>query len=152
MKHYKQLLAIILIIAMLPLNTSYASAASEFDEITYFDDGSYTTIKITFFQSRNGNSISANKTATHYNSLDVVQWSATLYATFTFDGTEYWATASSISVNIQNNTWYEISKSASHSGCGATGEVTMGQKFLGVTVNKESVTITLSCSPYGVIR
>lgn len=150
MKGIRLFLAVVLIITLLPVRTLAASNSNIVPKIIYLDDGSYIAISL-FISETRSNDKTASKVITFHNSLGSELWSATLHATFTFDGTEYWATASSISVNIQNSNWYEISKSASHSGCGATGNVTMGQKVLGVTVNKESATITLSCSPYGVI-
>ncbi len=151
MKYAKFFCALILILALLPLQVHGVEMDTKNSKTIICDDGSFIIVTLCEQVSRAGNEKNASKTYTYYNALDSELWSATLYSTFTFDGTEYWTTASSISVDIQNTSWYVISQSASHSGCGATGDVTMGQKVLGVTVNKESVTITLSCSPYGVI-
>lgn len=150
MKRLKNLTIILLLIAMLPAQLFPVNATTENTETIYLDDGSYITITMCIYETRS-NDKTASKTAVHTTAQGIELWSATLTATFTFDGTEYWTTASSIDTEILNDSWYLISQSATHSGCGATGNVSMGKKFLGVTVNKESVTITLSCSPYGVI-
>lgn len=151
MKIIKGICAIVLVIALLPLHAFAIDSGTQAIDFIYFDDGSYMTITLIEQITRAGNEKSATKTYRYYSTLDIELWSATLSATFSFDGTEYWATASSISTEVLNNSWYVISESATHSGCGATGNVTMGKKLLGVTVSREDVTITLSCSPYGVI-
>lgn len=150
MRTLKYLTVFLLLIALLPAQLLPVNATSENCETIYLDDGSYITITLQIYESRS-NDKTASKTAVYTSAQGKELWSATLTATFTYDGTEYWTTESSIETEILSDNWYLISKSATHSGCGATGNVTMGKKFLGVTVNEETVTITLSCSPYGVI-
>ena len=151
MQNWKRIVTIVLVLALLSCNMVFVNATNQGSEILYFNDGSYMIVTLKTGMSRAGNTISADKIYTYYNAFDIEQWSATLSASFTFDGTEYWTTSSNVSVDITNSNWYVISKSASMSGCGATADVTMGNKVMGITIDRQSVTLTLSCSPYGVI-
>ncbi len=151
MKIVKFVIAVLIVASILSTSTFSTLAVSNIDDIFYFEDGSFICISMQVKDMRTGNGKSASKTYTYYSKQNEIQWTATLYATFEYDGTEYWTTDCSIETNIYNSAWYEISKSSSMSGCGATGEVTMGKKTLGITVNRESATITLSCSPHGTI-
>ena len=150
MKRMKWITCILLVAVLLSGMFLPAQAAQEKETIIYLADGTYAVVTLSVGESRNYEK-NARKTYTFYNATDVKQWSATLYATFTWGGTEYTATACSIDINIYDTSWREISKTTSMGGRGAAGEVAMGRKVLGITINRETVNITLTCSPDGVI-
>lgn len=150
MKTIKRFCILLAVIMALTTQTVSAYTTSP-EDVVYFDDGSYMMVTLLINESRSGNSKTASKTFTYYDTFGVEQWAVTLYATFTYDGTEYWTTDCSITAEILNDNWHLVSKSATMSGCGATGEFTMCKKALGITTKTVFDTITLSCSPYGVI-
>ena len=87
----------------------------------------------------------------HYNSADELLWKAVLTGTFTYNGTSAACTASSCNVTIYDSNCHEISKSATKSSNTASASVTMGRKFLGITVAKNDYSISLSCDKNGVL-
>ena len=92
---------------------------------------------------------SGSKTYTHYNSSGVQLWSATLTASFSYNGITASCTSANCSVSISNNAWVVISKSCTKSGNTATANVTMGRQAAGVTIQIIPITITLSCDANG---
>ena len=142
-------LLITLLITLLPTNT-YAAANSEIDtSIIYLDDGSYITVELTWADTRATNTKTATKTYTNKNSSGEEQWRAVLRGTFTYTGTTVACTAASCDVTITNTNWYIVSKSATKSGNAAVGELTMGRKFLGITVDKVPVSMRITCDANG---
>ena len=142
---------IVLFITMIPINAFAAQESVNNDEVIYFDDGSYVAISLSDTGSRATASKSGSKTYTYYSSSGVAQWKAVLSGTFTYTGTSSTCTASSCSVTIYKTDWYTVSKSASKSGNTATAAVTMGRKSLGITVDKKSINISLSCDINGTL-
>lgn len=55
----------------------------------------------------------------------------------------------SCDVTILSSTWYVVSKSATKGGNTAKATVTMGRKLVGVTIDKETYNITLTCDKNG---
>ena len=88
---------------------------------------------------------------TSKNADGTTDWKAVLSGTFTYNGTTATCTASSVSVTVYADNWYEVSKTAGKSGASATGSVTMGRKILGITIAKETYDMTLTCSPTGTL-
>ncbi len=152
------LLAFVLLFAVVPSNSAYAERESALIETIYYQDGSYAVITLTEERSAEKESTFArafsyirngSKTYTYYNSSGVTEWSATLNASFTYDGSTATCTAANCQVTIYNNAWYVVSNSSSYSGNTATANVTMGYRLLGNTVGTKSITITLSCDANG---
>lgn len=136
----------VLLVGMFPVNVS---AAQTHESIITFDDGSYLQITIEDISTRATNTRTANKYLTYYNSSDEVEWEAKLTASFTYTGTTSSCTSASCSVTVNDSAWYVVSKSASYSGNTATANLTMGKKFLGITIDKPEYTITLTCDKDG---
>lgn len=149
----KRLLSIALLVALLitllPTNT-YAAVNTEVDEgMIYLDDGSYITVALTWTDTRASGTRTGSKTYTCKSSAGEELWSAVLRGTFTYTGSSASCTAASCDVTISNTNWYVVSKSAAKSGNAAVGELTMGRKFLGITVDKESINIHITCDANG---
>lgn len=117
--------------------------------IIYLDDGSYITVELTWADTRATNTKTATKTYTNKASNGDEQWRAVLRGTFTYTGTTVACTAASCDVTITNTNWYIVSKSATKSGNAAVGELTMGRKFLGITVEKIPVSMRITCDANG---
>lgn len=127
----------------------YAVEEAENVSTITFDDGSYLTITVEERSARATNTTNGYKTYTFYDSTDNVEWKAKLSASFTYNGTTSTCTSGSCTVTIYDHKWYEISNTTTRSGNTATTELTLGQKFLGVTISKPQYTITLSCDKDG---
>lgn len=152
------LFAIILLFAVAPSSSASAEGEAALIETIYYQDGSFAVITVTeevsmikddtfsraFSYIRNG-----SKTYTYYNSSGVAEWSATLNASFTYDGSTATCTAANCQVTIYDNAWYVISNSSGYSGNTATANVSVGYRVLGVSVGTKSITITLSCDANG---
>lgn len=143
---FSMLLIVVMLVCMVPINVSAAQAQ---DRIITLDDGSYLQITIEELTTRATNTRTANKYLTHYNSSDEVLWEAKLTASFTYTGTTSACTSANCSVTVNDSAWYVVSKSASYSGNTATANLTMGKKFLGITIDKPEYTITLTCDKDG---
>ena len=156
----KKIISIVLLVLMFVITLgTYASAVSEANEATYttsttyFEDGSYyiiTTISEESFVTRAASTKSGKKTTTFYNSDNVVQWSATLKGTFTYNGSSATCTASSITHKIYSSNWEIAYASSTKSGNKATGKVT-AKRYLIIPVQTVEQTITITCSASGVL-
>ena len=145
------LLTVTMALLLLPAN---AYAASIFQEtqgvkVQRFTDGSYLMITTQTIETYASGTTTGTDTYTYYSANNEIVWKAVLTGTFTYNGTTATCTASSCDVTVYNNNCYVISKSASKSANTATGAVTIGYKFLGVTVKKETYDLSLSCDPNG---
>ena len=54
-------------------------------------------------------------------------------------------------VTISDTSWYEVSKTTTKNGNTASTEVVMGKKILGITYNKETTNLTITCSVNGIL-
>lgn len=145
------LLTVTMVLLLLPAN---AYAASDFQEtqvteVQRFTDGSYLVITMQTIETYASGTKTGTDTYTYYSTTNEIVWKAVLTGTFTYNGTTATCTASSCDVTIYDSTCYVISKSASKSANAATGAVTIGYKFLGVTIKKETYDLSLSCDPNG---
>ena len=147
----KVILSAFLILAMIPFGVFASAETAESENIIYFDDGSYMTIELTVMDMRASGTKSGSKTYRYYGNDGVEEWRATLTGTFTYTGSSATCTASSCSVTITDTDWYTVSKTASKSGSTALADVTMGRKFLGITVEKKAVNIQINCSASGTL-
>jgi len=149
MKRFLMLTVIVaFIFAVFPLNV-FATSVSACNEIIYFEDGSYITVELQVIETRAAATKSASKTYTCRDGDGVEEWRAVLSGTFTYNGTSATCTASSCNVTITDTDWYVVSKTATKSGASALAELTMGMKFIGITVNKKTVNMSLTCDKDG---
>ena len=149
MKRYLALfLSFCLLMALLPFG---AFAEFQSDDIIYLEDGSYISISIEEAQTKASGTRTGSKTYNHYNSADELLWKAVLTGTFTYNGTSAACTASSSAVTIYDSSFFEVSKTATKSGNTAYTTVSIGRKFLGITVAKNDYSISLSCDKNGVL-
>lgn len=148
-------LSAVIIMGILPTILANAEGNSPESEILYYDDGSYAVITITYGLASNAEvnaskSIkSGSKTVSYYDDSGALKWKATLTASFTYDGSTSSCTSANSTVAICDSDWYVISNNSGHAGNTATANVTMGRRYLGVTVKTVPVTITLSCDANG---
>lgn len=148
-KSLKAILLALLIVAMLPVSVFAATETSETESVIYLDNGSYITIELSCMESRASGTKTGSKTYRYYGNDGAEEWRAVLYGTFTYTGTTATCTASSCSVTITDTDWYVVSKATSKSGASALGELTMGRKWLGITVDKETLSMKITCDANG---
>ena len=141
-------LILALILAFLSLPTNSIASQNTVDTIL-FDDGSYILIEITSIDTRALSTKTASKQYTYYSNSGDEEWRAVLTGTFTYDGTTSSCTGSSCSITITNTSWYEVSKATGISGNTATVDIVMGRKFLGITVSKRELSLSLTCDKDG---
>lgn len=150
MKKIIQFVVTVLLIAtMLPVCCFAKSAPIDMAEIIYLNDGSYITVELVQTETRVSGTKTGSKTYTHYSNSGNENWRAVLRGTFSYTGSSATCTAASCDVTITDTDWYVVAKSATKSGNSAIGELAMGRKFLGITVDKETIGMQLSCDANG---
>ena len=97
--------------------------------------------------SRATNAAAGAKSGKGYSSDGELLWELIVHGTFTYDGTTATATQASYSYNIYNSAWKLKSAEAYCSGNQAIAE----GKFNGGLFLNRSTSITLTCSPTGVL-
>lgn len=141
-------LVLVILLGLLPFNV-FATTETEDSEVIFFEDGSYIVITIASSSNRSIYSKTGHKKLVFYDGDNNVSWEAKLSATYIYTGESATCTTASCTVTVYDNQWYEVSKSTTRSGNAATTQLTMGRKFLGVTVEKPEYTITLTCDKDG---
>ncbi|MBR3294053.1 MAG: hypothetical protein IKI69_06490 [Oscillospiraceae bacterium] len=123
---------------------------------TVFEDGSYciTTItelreslKIGFSEGGARATKTASKTNAYYNANGQAVLSATVTGTFSYNGSSATATNAKYSYSITDSAWKFVSGSAGCSGSTATASC----KFKQGSLHSKTLSVSLSCSPSGVL-
>lgn len=130
-------------------------------KITYFADGSYATTTLVIPKSASlkatslllsSTSRSCQKIYNYYNSSKQLQWTFTLYATFSyFPGMGSTATSASYSYSIVNSEWSLNHASCSRSGSTASANAVFDDKVFFITVGSINADVSLFCDKYGNI-
>ncbi len=123
-------------------------------EVEKLDNGDYIE---TFMESEDSKlitmsaakTITKTKTAQYKNSSGEVLWSVSIKGTFTYDGKTSKCTSCSHSTTAPSKYWSIKSCTSTKSGNKATATVVALQK--GLATNTVTKTITISCSPKGVV-
>ncbi len=149
----KKILSLILSIITILNVFSIVAYASDNKEICYLSDGSYYTVETTekISLTRGTTTKQGSRSYHYYNSDDEKEWTITLTATFTYNGSSATCTNSGVSHIIYDDAWKVTSSTASKSGNTATGNFTIKRYVLGIPVKTEKPTITLACSKTGVL-
>lgn len=156
MKKFVSILSVVIFSLLLAVQP-FAALSPEQTEVTetttYFDDGSYIVTTITEDQSltRASGTKSGHKTSTYYNNDNEALWSATVNGTFTYNGSYATCTAASITHQVYASNWKITSATVTKTGNKAIGNVTAKRYLLGVPVQTNEKTITLSCSASGTL-
>lgn len=153
MRTKRSIIGILLAVVLLSLCAVPALAAENAEttvNVIYYEDGSYMIVELTVgmpLSMRATNTISASRSAGYYSADDELLWDFTVHGTFKYDGTTATATDASYSYNIYNSAWELKSAEAYCSGNQAIAE----GKFNGGFLLNRSTSITLTCSPDGVL-
>ena len=150
MKRLFTILAVVLLtVSMFPVSAFATTETQKTENIIYLDNGYYITVELTVAETRASGTKTASKTYTYRDSNGVEEWRAVLRGTFSYTGSSASCTAASCDVTITDTSWYIVSKSATKSGASAVGELTMGYKWLGITTDKESISMRITCDANG---
>lgn len=148
MKNIVRIVAVVLAIATpLPV-TVFAAEAADANTI-FLEDGSYITVEVEENGVRASSTKSGRKTYTYRSNSGEEHWKAVLTGTFTYTGTASTCTVSTCTVTITNTNWYVISKTTSKSGGTAYADLTMGRKVFGITADRETINMYLTCDKSG---
>ena len=91
-----------------------------------------------------------SKTLGAYNSAGKELWTVTLKATFNYNGSTSYASASSVSTSV-NSSWLILSKHTKRALNTATGQATARLSIAGMPVQQVTKTVTLTCNKNGGI-
>ncbi|MBR4744699.1 MAG: hypothetical protein IK082_11020 [Oscillospiraceae bacterium] len=150
------LIAVLLCLAIYPAVYAADAQTAPMPEtvvaVEYFADGSYgvTTLAQAGGAGTKGK-VTHTKSYTYYDADDTALWTLYLTAAFTYDGTTATCTAASVMHLIYDNAWQVTSETAHKSGNTATGDFTVKRYFLGIPTKTINVTLTMTCSPSGVV-
>ena len=148
----RKLVSLLLVLALLFASTTLSASAVESTKkgnIIRFSDGSYIEVVVEESNARAASTKTGYKLYRYRDASDNIEWEADLTATFTYNGTTSTCTSANCTVTIYESRWYEISNTTTRSGNTATTQLTMGEKFLGITISKPQYTITLTCDKDG---
>ena len=106
-------------------------------------------MELEVIENRAAGTKTGSKTYRYKGSDGVEKWSAVLSGIFTYTGTSATCTSAGCSVSISDTAWYLISKTSNRSGSSAIGEVIMGRKFLGITIDEETLGMRITCDVNG---
>lgn len=147
-KRIAEILTVCLILVVFAWPTQVFAAQSE---MIYYSDGSYTiiTVQEDVPTTRATNYKSGKKDYNHYSASGILQWTATLSATFSYNGSSSTCTSvNSLNATIYDSNWSLHSKSSSKSGNTAIGNVTM--RYSGLLGAKDiPITINFTCDKTG---
>ena len=140
----KKLITLLLAATCMLSLTVPAMAHGAEDRMIHYDDGSYLVIStMEMPETRAGNTTTGNTKATYYNPSHVLQWTVTLYGSFTYNG-------SSSNVTISGSDgWSCTSKSADSSGSSAVGSATLIWTLNGSQILTREVSLRLTCDRNG---
>lgn len=87
----------------------------------------------------------------NYRNGDTVLWSATVYGTFTYNGSSSSCSKASASAVSSSSAWKIIEYNAQRNGSTAIANVQAKRYYLGIPVQTVNDEIRLSCSKSGVL-
>lgn len=96
-----------------------------------------------------GQTLTASKPYYYRNANGVTEWTATITATFSYDGSTSSCSASSCTTSVQHGNWSESANSSSYAGNAAFANVIMVRKLLFIVVQTENINLSLTCDANG---
>ena len=125
-------------------------------EVEYLEDGSYFVTTVSKQINYNiaslfakSSSITRTKSTGYYDSNGDAYWTASITATFTYNGTTSSCTTVSESKTIYNSSWRCTAANCYKSGATATGDFTFKRYASLIPVQTINRTLTLTCDKNG---
>ena len=123
-----------------------ASAYDSCASITYFEDGSYAVTAIEEVPARASGTKTGSKTTRFYNAKNELEYMITVTGTFSYGDTGVECTyAGGTTSIVKSNQFSLASESAVKDGDTATYTATIKHKILGIVINKETYSVSLTC-------
>lgn len=144
----KIIVALVLVFSLMAMPKAYAL---EKTNITYLENGYYIITTDMDYAPRSANTVSRGRTNTVYNADDEKLYSITLNATFTYNGTSATCTSATPTAKVYATTWKNVSKTATKSGNKCTAQGVFSQYYNGHTIDTDSISVSITCSPTGVL-
>lgn len=121
--------------------------------IEQLENGDYieTTIYVDTITARAASSTSGSKMVEYKNAAGKTMWTVTVKGSFTYTGNSSKCTSASGSAYSSSSNWKVGAASASKSGNKAIAKVTATQYMGGTAVGSATKSVTLTCSPKGVL-
>lgn len=138
-------LALLMVTLFAPLNISAAGGTE------YMDDGSYLVITTTEFAARTPGAKTVWTDYQYYSANHILEWTATLTATFIYNDITSECTYATLDVDIFADEWYLVSENTRPDMDTAISDFTMGKRYVGITTSKYPYTLTILCEPDGTI-
>ncbi len=152
----KKLFISVLLICMIASLTGYAKSpeSSDYDlapiqTIIFTNSGECLEITVPKIIISQRGTITGQVAYRYRDSGGIVQWTAILTGSFTFNGSSATCTAASCITSVQQGNWHETYNHAYPSGNTAQADITMVRKVLFVTVQTETAHLVLSCDANG---
>ena len=152
----KKLFIIVLLSCIIVSLTGHAKSpeSSDYDlapiqTIIFTNNGECLEVTVPKIINSQRGTITGQKAYRYRDSDGVVQWTATLTGTFTYNGSTATCTAASCVTSVQSGNWHETYNHAYPSGNTAQADITMVRKVLFVTVQTETAHLVLTCDANG---
>ncbi len=146
----KRVFAMVLVCAMMLCVVPFPVQGAQTETtVEYLEDGSYI---VTVIEERAGRMMTkvGSRTSTYYSADDELQWKMSVAGEFQYDGTTCICTYATGDVTIYNpGIWYFISDDSRCNQNMAIYSVTFGMKALGITVERPTCSVRLTCDPNG---
>ena len=143
------ILVFVLIFSAFSVPCSAVSGEILHEEVITCDDGSTLTITVLKSPARSSNTVSGSAVYVKRDSSGNELWRCVLNATFTYDGTTSRATLASAEFTSASSNWVKDTLFTYRSSNTAYADLTVIQKFLGITVDTYKYTFSLSCDKDG---
>lgn len=148
------ILVLVLLLCSVSLTPpAFAAAKDESAQVLKFEDGSYIIITIEGDEAQNAaapfsnkHTKSGSKNYNFYANTNDLKWVFRVHGTFEYDGVTASAIGTTYSYDIYGDEWSFVDGSATRSGATATAT----GRFRRVLI-PNSVTVSLTCSPSGVL-
>ena len=149
MKRFVALLVVFLtLLYWFPIS---ASAANSNVSYIYYEDGS--TLEISVIKPSASTRSSGTKTGQKAYKLiesnGSTAWIATLYGTFSYDGTICTCIETHCDITIYNNAYSVVNKTVTMGVSTTSAKFTMIRKLLGITISQKDYSIVLMCDKDG---
>lgn len=92
---------------------------------------------------------SGTKTCSYLSKNGELLWQAMLSGKYTYTPDSVKCTYSELKIDLLAPNWFVVSQSVGKKGASATAELIIGRKLLGVTVDIEKVSFSLTCDENG---
>jgi len=148
----KKIFAVLLAVLLMVCFSVTAFAADDKGRVVsrtveQYDNGSYVVVTVYDDTTARGGTKNGHKDYEYYIS-GALQWTFTVYGSFSYNGSTATCTAASYGCNINNSGWYRVKGEAYPSGSAAIAKGTMRRPSDGREVYPS---VSITCTANGVL-